>query len=91
MQKLLPRSTKAMRDGSAQRIPAAELVLGDLILLESGDNVPADYRLVEAFGVRLNNASITVNRCRNRARPKRAMRPSCCARATFFSPHVTSS
>ena len=80
-----------MRDGSAQRIPAAELVLGDLILLESGDNVPADYRLVEAFGVRLNNASITVNRCRNRARPKRAMRPSCCARATFFSPHVTSS
>ena len=85
LQKLLPRPTKAMRDGSAQRIPAAELVLGDLILLESGDNVPADCRLVEAFGVRLNNASITLNRSRNRARPKRAMRPSCCARNILFA------
>jgi E1-E2 ATPase/Cation transporter/ATPase, N-terminus len=59
LQKLLPRSTKTMRDGSTERISATELVPGDVILLESGDNVPADCRLVEAFGVRVNNATIT--------------------------------
>lgn len=59
LQKLLPHSTKTMRDGAAQTVPAAELVPGDVILLESGDNVPADCRVVEAFSVRANNATIT--------------------------------
>jgi calcium-translocating P-type ATPase len=59
LKKLLPHSTKVMRDGSVRDLPAAELVPGDLVLLESGDLVPADCRLVEAFGVRVNNATIT--------------------------------
>lgn len=59
LQKLLPHSTKTVRDGAALSVPAAELVPGDLILLGSGDNVPADCRVVEAFGVRVNNATIT--------------------------------
>jgi sodium/potassium-transporting ATPase subunit alpha len=59
LQKLLPHSTKAVREGAAQAVAAAELVPGDVILLESGDNVPADCRVVEAFGMRVNNATIT--------------------------------
>jgi calcium-translocating P-type ATPase len=59
LQKLLPQHSKVIRDGSACQIPSAELVPGDLVLLESGDNVPADCRVVEAFGLRSNNATIT--------------------------------
>jgi sodium/potassium-transporting ATPase subunit alpha len=40
-------------------MPAEELVPGDVALLEDGDNVPADGRLIEAFGVRVNNATVT--------------------------------
>jgi calcium-translocating P-type ATPase len=59
LRKLLPRVTKAVRSGSVVETPAAELVPGDVILLEGGDRVPADCRLVGAFGVRVNNATIT--------------------------------
>jgi calcium-translocating P-type ATPase len=40
-------------------VPSVDLVPGDVVLLEGGDNVPADCRIVEAFGVRVNNATIT--------------------------------
>ena len=59
LKKLLPHSTKTVREGVTQAVPAANLVPGDVILLEGGDNVPADCRVVEAFGVRVNNATIT--------------------------------
>ena len=48
-----------MREGAVRQVPAAELVPGDVILLEAGDILPADCRLVETFGVRVNNATIT--------------------------------
>ena len=32
---------------------------GDIVVLEQGDNIPADCRLVEAFDVRVNNAAVT--------------------------------
>ncbi|HCU54057.1 MAG TPA: ATPase [Gammaproteobacteria bacterium] len=57
--KLLPSQVKAMRDGVVAQIPAAELVPGDVILLAGGDAFPADCRLLEAFGVRVNNATIS--------------------------------
>ena len=59
LKKLLPNATKVMRDGAVRQVPAAKLVPGDVILLEAGDILPADCRLVEAFGVRVNNATIT--------------------------------
>ncbi|ARO89049.1 ATPase [Nitrosospira lacus] len=59
LRNLLPHQVKAMRDGALRQIPAAELVPGDVILLADGDAVPADCRLLEAFGVRVNNATIT--------------------------------
>jgi sodium/potassium-transporting ATPase subunit alpha len=39
-------------------IPAVQLVTGDLILLEEGDRVPADARLFEVAGLKVNNASL---------------------------------
>jgi len=56
---MLPRSAQVVRDGQLQKVPAAELVRGDLILLEEGDQVPADVRLVEVTGLKVDNSSLT--------------------------------
>ncbi|MDE2309986.1 MAG: cation-transporting P-type ATPase, partial [Betaproteobacteria bacterium] len=56
---LLPRHTTALRDGRAVQLPVAELVPGDVVMLAAGDDVPADCRLIEAFGVRVNTANLT--------------------------------
>ena len=56
---LLPRDATVLRDGHAVRLPVAELVPGDVVLLAAGDDVPADCRLIEAFGVRVNAANLT--------------------------------
>ncbi len=52
-------TTAVMRDGQLQRIPSAELVLGDVMLLAEGDAVGADARLVEASALRVLEASLT--------------------------------
>ncbi len=59
LRKLLPPHVEAMRDCVVARIAVEHLVPGDIILLGQGDNVPADCRLVEAFSVRANNATVT--------------------------------
>ncbi len=59
LRNLLPHQVKAMRGGGIKQILAGELVPGDVILLADGDAIPADCRLLEAFGVRVNNATIT--------------------------------
>jgi calcium-translocating P-type ATPase len=56
---LLPRHTTALRDGKAVRLPVIDLVPGDVVLLAAGDDVPADCRLIEASGVRVNTANLT--------------------------------
>jgi sodium/potassium-transporting ATPase subunit alpha len=59
LRKLLPQQAQVMREGAVTRVPAAQLVPGDIIHLEQGDNIPADCRLIEAFSVRVNNAAVT--------------------------------
>ncbi|MBP6655013.1 MAG: HAD-IC family P-type ATPase, partial [Propionivibrio sp.] len=59
LRKLLPQSVKVVRDGQLMTLPGEELVPGDLILLEAGDNVPADCRLIFANGIRVNASTIT--------------------------------
>ncbi|MGZ4419094.1 MAG: cation-translocating P-type ATPase, partial [Gaiellaceae bacterium] len=59
LRKLLPQLVKVLRDGKAVQIASERVVPGDIVLLEQGDNVPADCRLVEAFDVRVNNAAVT--------------------------------
>jgi magnesium-transporting ATPase (P-type) len=49
LQRLLPPQVSVLRGGSAVRAPVAQLVPGDVILIEQGDVVPADRHLIEAF------------------------------------------
>jgi magnesium-transporting ATPase (P-type) len=56
---LLPNYARLARDGEEVRIPASEVVPGDLLVLAEGDNIPADARVVEAFGLRTNNTVLT--------------------------------
>jgi calcium-translocating P-type ATPase len=72
LQRLLPHQVRAQRDGTVALIPSEDVVPGDVIFLTAGDDVPADCRLIEAFGVRVNNATVT-----GEARPvSRDTRPS---------------
>jgi sodium/potassium-transporting ATPase subunit alpha len=57
--KMLPHQVKVMRDGSATLLAASDLVPGDVILLQEGDSIPADARVVESHGLRINNATVT--------------------------------
>ncbi len=59
LRNLLPQHTTALRDGKAVQALVAELVPGDVVLLAAGDDVPADCRLIEAVGVRVNTATLT--------------------------------
>ena len=59
LRKLLPQSVKVMRDGELCTLPVESLVPGDVILLEEGDNVPADCRLISGAGIRVNASTIT--------------------------------
>ena len=52
-------TASVMRDGSQQRIPSAELVRGDLLVLNEGDSVGADARLIESATLRVQEASLT--------------------------------
>lgn len=56
---LIPHMVKAFRDGELSQLQTSFLVPGDLISVEEGDFIPADCRLVEATGLRVNNATLT--------------------------------
>ncbi len=48
-----------LRDGKVQKVPLADIVSGDIVLLEAGDTVPADCRVLEADGLQVNEAALT--------------------------------
>ena len=48
-----------VRDGERRQIPAVELVPGDLVLIEEGDTIPADARLVESIALQVAEAALT--------------------------------
>ena len=59
LRQLLPQMVDVVRGGDTQQVPAEELVPGDVVLLAEGAKVPADCRLVESSGVRVNLATLT--------------------------------
>jgi sodium/potassium-transporting ATPase subunit alpha len=59
LQQLITQRCKVMRDGRLQECEASQLVPGDIIMVEEGDLVPADARLLEAFEVEVDNSSLT--------------------------------
>jgi Ca2+-transporting ATPase len=57
---LVPHTSTVLRDGCVNDgFPAKELVVGDLILLATGDRVPADCRVVDSIGLRIDESSLT--------------------------------
>lgn len=59
LQSLVVATAKVYRDGQLREIPSRELVVGDLVLLEGGDRIPADGQLVEAKNLRVIESSLT--------------------------------
>ncbi|MCS6877440.1 MAG: cation-transporting P-type ATPase [Geminicoccaceae bacterium] len=75
--RLLPARARVLRGGRLEEVPIETLVPGDVILLEAGDLIPADARLVVANALRVDLATLT-----GEARP----RPRSAAPAPFLSP-----
>ena len=59
LQKLSSHASKVIRDGNLVVIPARELVPGDIVVLETGDYIAADLRLVEAINLKVQESSLT--------------------------------
>ena len=59
LKKMTAPTALAIRDGKETKLPACELVPGDIILLYTGDKIPADSRLIEAHNLKVEEAALT--------------------------------
>lgn len=59
LKKMVKIRAKVLRDGYEKEIDSEELVVGDIVLLSSGDKTPADGRIIESKGLKINEASLT--------------------------------
>ena len=59
LQEVLPSYAHVLRNGKDEHVPAIDTVPGDILILEEGDNIPADARVVEEYGLRTNNSTLT--------------------------------
>jgi len=59
LKKMAAPNAQVIRDGHQQTIASRELVPGDIVLIEAGNYVPADMRLVEGFNLKIEEASLT--------------------------------
>ncbi len=59
LQQLLPRTITVLRNQVPVEVAVERLVPGDVILVEEGDRIPADCRLIESYALRVNNSTIT--------------------------------
>jgi Ca2+-transporting ATPase len=59
LKKMTAPAALVLRNGKEVKVPAAELVPGDIILLYTGDKVPADSRIIEAVNLKVDEASLT--------------------------------
>jgi Ca2+-transporting ATPase len=59
LQRFIPHKARVLRDGEEASISTIDLVPGDVILLEEGDDVPADARLARAYELSTNEVSLT--------------------------------
>ena len=59
LQKLTDHASKVIRYGKIEVIPAKELVPGDIVVLDTGDYIPADLRVIEAVNLKTQESSLT--------------------------------
>jgi len=59
LQEMAAATSKVLRDGQIVSVKSEELVIGDVILLEAGDAIPADARMIESASVKIEEAALT--------------------------------
>lgn len=59
LQEIAAATSKVIRDGHQRTIRSEELVVGDIIVLEAGDSVPADARIIECASMKVEEAALT--------------------------------
>lgn len=59
LKRMIVQKARVRRDGAAVSIPAVDLVPGDILLIEEGDSIPADARIVGSRNLRIVEASLT--------------------------------
>lgn len=59
LKKLSQATAKVLRDGAIKAVPTEDLVVGDVILFESGDAIPADARILESNSLKVEEAALT--------------------------------
>ncbi|MGB8780162.1 MAG: cation-translocating P-type ATPase [Candidatus Bathyarchaeia archaeon] len=59
LRKMTAPTATVLRDGKEVKVPASEIVPGDVLLLHTGDRVPADARLIKSINLKVNEAPLT--------------------------------
>ncbi len=59
LQKMTAATSKVLRNGEIEQVKSAEMVPGDIVLLEAGDAVPADCRIIESASLKIEEAALT--------------------------------
>ncbi|MCG7200857.1 HAD-IC family P-type ATPase [Marinobacter pelagius] len=59
LSRMVPQNATVLRDGDARSVPAHTVVPGDVLLLQAGDQVAADVRLLEVNGLQVDEAALT--------------------------------
>lgn len=59
LKKMAAPDAQVVRDGKRVSVPASDLVPGDIVILETGNYIPADVRLIEAVNMRVEEAALT--------------------------------
>ncbi|MFE3883035.1 cation-translocating P-type ATPase [Streptomyces lydicus] len=59
LKSLLTATARVRRDGTGSQIPAEQLVVGDVVLISAGDQVPADGRIIEAHALQIDESALT--------------------------------
>ena len=59
LKKMSAPSSKVIRDGEAKLIDSKELVVGDILLLEAGDKVGSDARIIESYNLQIDESALT--------------------------------
>ncbi|WP_414469610.1 calcium-transporting P-type ATPase, PMR1-type [Methanobacterium sp. ACI-7] len=56
---LISSEAVVVRDGREQKVPAVDLVPGDIVIVEEGDNIPADLRVIQTSDLKINESALT--------------------------------
>jgi len=56
---MIPPSCHVVRSGTLAQVPASSLVVGDIVLIRTGDKTPADLVLIAAVNLKVDNSSLT--------------------------------